>query len=123
MTIPSPDAPRVVADTAELAARVGDAGEIGAIWSIAEPERGLDANVIALPPGESIGSHRGPALDVLVHVIAGSGTLSTDDGDVPLSPGALVWLPRLTRRGFRAGDGGLRYLTVHQRKPRTPLLG
>lgn len=115
-TTSEPDAPRIIADTGELAAGVGHPSEIGAVWSIAEADRDLDANVIALPPGEGIESHRGPGLDVLIHVIAGSGTLSTERGDLPLGPGALVWLPRLTRRGFRAGGRGLRYLTVHQRK-------
>lgn len=116
------DAPRVIADAAALASRVGNPDEIGAVWSITEPERDLDANVIALPPGESIGSHRGPALDVLVHVVAGSGVVATAHGDIDLAPGLVVWLPRFSRRGFRAGDDGLRYLTVHQRKTPPPLL-
>lgn len=116
------DAPQVIANTRELAARVTDPDDVGAVWSIAETDRDLDANVIALPPGEGIGSHRGPALDVLIHVIAGSGTLTTDRGDIAIEPGQIVWLPRFSRRAFRAGDGGLRYLTVHRHKVPGPLL-
>jgi uncharacterized protein (DUF2249 family) len=33
-----------------------------------------------------------------------------------LRPGALIWLPRRSRRQFTAGPDGLRYLTVHQRR-------
>lgn len=114
---------RILADTTALASRVGAPDEAGAVWRIDEPDRDLDANVIALPPGDGIGSHRGPALDVLIHVIAGSGVIETADGDVALVPGAIVWLPKHSRRAFRAGDEGLRYLTVHRRKTPPPLLG
>lgn len=31
--------------------------------------------------------------------------------------GALVWLPRRSRREITAGADGLRYLSVHRRKP------
>ncbi|MGO9032085.1 hypothetical protein [Mycobacterium sp.] len=35
---------------------------------------------------------------------------------VDLEPGALVWLPRRSRRQFSAGPAELRYRTVHQRR-------
>ena len=108
--------PRILADTGALAAAVGDGGAQGAVWRLAEPTRHLDANVIAVPPRASIDPHVGPAEDVLWHVVAGSGTLVTDAGEVPLSPGAVVWLPRGSRRAVTAGAEGLRYLSVHRRK-------
>lgn len=108
------DVPRVLANSGEVAA--DDDRAIGAVWSIAEPERDLDANLIALPAGEGIGAHAGPDLDVLIHVVSGSGTLTTARGPVALSPGDVVWLPRRSRRQFDAGPDGLRYLTVHRRK-------
>src|SRR5690625_7888704 len=84
----------------------------GAIWSIDDPERDLDSNLVRLPADEEIASHLGAEVDVLVHVVSGHGTLSTDDGETPLRVGALVFLPRRSRRGFRArseerrvGDG------------------
>jgi quercetin dioxygenase-like cupin family protein len=110
------DAPRVLADAAALAARTGAADERGAVWRLAEPERHLDANVIALPPQGRIEQHAGPAEDVLWHVLAGRGTLETDTGAIELREGALVWLPRGSRRAVAAGDEGLRYLSVHRRK-------
>ena len=108
------DLPRVLATTRALA---HDVGASGAVWKLTMGERDLDANVIALAPGDTIGEHTGPDLDVILHVVSGSGTLVTEGGDVDLEPGDLVWLPRRTRRAFRAGDDGLVYFSVHQRKP------
>jgi hypothetical protein len=43
--------------------------------------------------------------------------LTTELGNrVDLEPGALVWLPRRSRRQFSAGPAELRYRTVHQRR-------
>ncbi|HEY8473154.1 MAG TPA: DUF2249 domain-containing protein [Natronosporangium sp.] len=108
--------PRILANTAELAAGAGEADVTGAVWKLQLGERDLDANVIALPPGESIAAHDGPDLDVLVHVLAGAGRLTTERGVLDLEPGALVWLPRRARRQIDAGPAGLRYLTVHRRR-------
>ncbi len=105
--------PRIVVDTTIAP----DPGAAGSVWQLSPPRRDLDANVIALPPGDEIATHRGPALDVLVHVLDGSGTLETEGGVIPLSPGALVWLPPHAQRRFVAGADGLRYLSVHRRKP------
>ncbi|HJB63895.1 MAG TPA: DUF2249 domain-containing protein [Candidatus Microbacterium pullistercoris] len=101
--------PRIVGDSAAE-------GNSGAVWNLGPRDRTLDANVISLPAGDGIAEHAGPDLDVLVHVVSGFGTLSTERGDVELVPGALVWLPKRSRRAFTAGSDGLRYLTVHQRK-------
>ena len=69
------------------------------------------------PRGGQIEMHRGPDLDVLVLVVAGSGTLVSRAGAVPLLPGHLAWLPRRSERSFVAGPDGIGYLTVHQRRP------
>ncbi|GEK79038.1 cupin domain-containing protein [Agrococcus baldri] len=108
--------PRVVADTAELGAHAAEPEERGAVWRLAEPTRHLDANVLAVPPRASVDAHVGPDEDVLWHVVAGSGTLETEAGALALSPGAIVWLPRGSRRALTAGDAGLRYLSVHRAK-------
>ena len=108
--------PRVLADAATLGAASGDA--TGAVWKLQMRERDLDSNIIALPPGATIGAHTGPDVDVLIYVLAGSGLLATelDAHTVALSGGSLIWLPRHSRRQFTAGPDGLRYLTVHQRR-------
>ena len=110
--------PRVVTSTTSLTPAVGDRRATGALWNLTGPDRGLDANVVQLPPGGRIEPHEGPALDVLWHVVAGTGTLLTaDDDEPPLAAGDVVHLPRGTVRGVAAGAEGIRYLTVHDRKP------
>lgn len=114
MTAEHEDLPRIVGDS-------GAAGELapgrgGSAWRLEPADRGLDANVIVLPPGDAIAEHEGPDLDVLIHVLAGSGALGTEGGEIPLAPGALVWLPPRSRRRVEAGAEGLRYFSVHRRK-------
>lgn len=106
----SADPPRVLCNAHELTAS-------GAAWKLDVPDRQLDANVIRLAAGGEIEMHRGPDLDVLVLVLAGSGTLVSRAGAVALLPGHLVWLPRRSDRSFVAGPDGISYLTVHQRRP------
>ena len=86
----------------------------GPVWSIAEPDRQLDTNLIRLPAGEEIPAHRGAEVDTLIHVTRGSGTLATDEGEHALRPGDVAFLRRRSVRGFHAGPDGLEYLTVHR---------
>jgi uncharacterized protein (DUF2249 family)/quercetin dioxygenase-like cupin family protein len=109
--------PVVLADTHHLAALTGEPDVTGAVWSLAARDRDLDANVIALRADELIDSHAGPDLDVMIHVLGGSGRLETEASTIDLRTGALIWLPRRSVRKFIAGSEGLRYLTVHKRRP------
>ena len=106
--------PRVLADTGALSTAAADA--TGVIWKLQMRERDLDSNVIALAPAATIEAHAGPDVDVLIHVLSGSGQLCTELGTLELRPGSLTWLPRRSRRQFTAGPDGLKYLTVHQRR-------
>lgn len=108
--------PRILCDTTALIAD-GDPDATGAVWKLPMQQRDLDSNVINLPPAGRIDAHAGPGLDVLLLVLAGSGRLETEHEPLDLRAGALVWLPRRSRRSFTAGAEGLTYLTVHQRKP------
>ena len=58
----------------------------------------------------------GAEVDTLVHVVRGEGVLTTEDGEEPLRAGDVALLPHRTVRGFRAGEDGLEYLTVHRRR-------
>ncbi|MGC3003677.1 AraC family ligand binding domain-containing protein [Streptomyces sp. G35A] len=107
--------PRILCDTAALAA-LGDA-PAGALWRLAESGRQLDANVVRIPPGRRVDTHREPDLDVLLLVLAGDGTLTAPDGTHPLTAGRLTWLPHGSTRSLAAGPEGLTYLTVHRRRP------
>ena len=92
-----------------------------AIWKLPMRERDLDSNVIALAPGTAIGAHDGPDVDVLIYVLAGSGSLAPNLGYRVARRGALLAAAPLPAR-FTAGRDGLRYLTVHQRRQALTLL-
>jgi uncharacterized protein (DUF2249 family) len=79
------------------------------------PRHELDWNVITLAPSGGIDNHTRDDVDVLIHVLSGSGRLTTEKGAIELAPGALMWLPRRLRRQFTAGPDGLRCLTVNQK--------
>jgi uncharacterized protein (DUF2249 family) len=106
--------PRVLCDTTTVREEHPDAS--GAVWKLQVGERDLDANIVHLPPSGGIGSHQGPDLDVLMTVLSGDGRIETEKGSVEVRSGSLVWLPRRSRRAILAGDHGLQYLTVHQRR-------
>jgi uncharacterized protein (DUF2249 family)/quercetin dioxygenase-like cupin family protein len=108
--------PRVLANTADLVSDADTPDAAGAVWKLQIKDRDLDSNVVALPPGGTIDAHAGPELDLLIHVLSGSGRLVSELETLDLGAGALLWLPRRSRRQFVAGPNGLRYLTVHQRR-------
>ncbi|MFJ6749344.1 hypothetical protein ACIQNI_14290 [Streptomyces sp. NPDC091266] len=87
------------------------------LWRLAEPGRGLDANLVRLPPDGGVDAHSDDVLDVLLVVLDGSGHLTTPEGRQDLVPGAVAWLPRTSSRSLRAGASGLVHLTVHRRRP------
>jgi uncharacterized protein (DUF2249 family) len=112
----SAELPRVVGNTTAMTSDVlPDAA--GAIWTLDVSQRHLDANIIYLQPHGRISAYSGPDLDVLMHVLAGAGRLTAETGSVTLRAGALLWLPRRSQRAITAGPTGLRYLTVHPRRP------
>lgn len=88
----------------------------GALWKLSSAERDLDANLVQLPPRGRVDGHHGAEVDVLLHVVGGSGTLTTEADVCELVPGAVLWLPKGSWRAFEAGDGGLQYLSVHRRR-------
>ncbi len=88
----------------------------GVVWKLEVQSRELDAEVTVLAPNEGTNMHVGPEVDAVVHVLSGSGQLITEQGTTELAPGALLWMPRRSRRQFLAAADGLRYLTVHQRR-------
>ncbi|MFF8957503.1 hypothetical protein [Streptomyces sp. NPDC014894] len=110
-----PSTAAVRAGTAEVDAAPADRG--GALWRLTAQGRQLDANLIRIPAGEEVAGHVEPDLDVLLCVVAGGGELEAGAGWERLEAGSVVWLPRGVRRGVRAGDAGLAYVTAHRRRP------
>ncbi|MQS16794.1 hypothetical protein F7Q99_32550 [Streptomyces kaniharaensis] len=101
----------------ETLVREAPADRSGALWRLAEAGRQLDANVIRLLPNAAVAEHVEPDLDVLIHVLGGSGRLETDSIPQDLAPGCTAWLPHGAQRSLSAGPTGLLYLTVHRRRP------
>ncbi|MBW5485665.1 hypothetical protein [Streptomyces bambusae] len=89
----------------------------GALWRLTGTRRDLDSNVIRLRPDAAVGEHAEQVLDVMLVVLAGSGTLHAEDGPHPLGRHAVAWLPKGSRRSLAAGPDGMTYLTVHTRRP------
>ncbi|MFB6819708.1 hypothetical protein ACFCV8_34790 [Streptomyces sp. NPDC056347] len=109
-------APRVLAVLDELI-HGATPEQRGAIWQLAEQGRELDANLVRLPPGAEVGTHREDVLDVLLVVLDGDGRLDAGDESLGLTPSTVLWLPKTSRRALTAGPDGLAYLTVHRRRP------
>ncbi|MFG3528817.1 cupin domain-containing protein [Streptomyces sp. NPDC047917] len=108
--------PRVLAVLDELL-RGATREDRGALWQLAERGRELDANLVRLPPGGSVGAHQEDVLDVLLVAVAGDGRIEAGDDSLELTPGTVAWLPRTSRRALAAGPDGVAYLTVHRRRP------
>jgi quercetin dioxygenase-like cupin family protein len=87
----------------------------GAVWSL--PHGGdLDANLVRLGPAEAIGEHVNGEVDVFVVVWDGSGELVSEEWSAALHAGVVVLVPRGVGRSIRAGESGLRYLSIHRRR-------
>jgi uncharacterized protein (DUF2249 family) len=109
--------PQVLGDTCALVAGTDADDPVGAVWRLEMSQRQLDANVVRLRPDEQIATHAEPRLDVLLLVLGGSGSMTTEVATEDVHPGMLIWLPRGSRRELHAGAEGLSYLTVHTRRP------
>ncbi|MGW5868569.1 cupin domain-containing protein [Streptomyces sp. NPDC055239] len=114
MSTPAPAAPVFVGP--EQTAAVGR-GRISVLWSLGDRTRDLDADVVRLAPGASIGEHAEDDFGVLLTVLTGTGELRTQDATWVLTPGALAWLPAGITRRVDAGEAGLVYTTAHRRHP------
>ncbi|HEU4363452.1 MAG TPA: DUF2249 domain-containing protein [Mycobacterium sp.] len=107
--------PWILTDT-ETTGRDVEPDPAGVVWKLEVQSRELDADVVSLAPGEDTGMHSGPEVNALIHVLSGSGQLATELDTIDLKSGALLWMPRRSRRQFIAGPDGLRFLTVHQKR-------
>lgn len=88
----------------------------GVVWKLDVQSREIDADVTSMSAGQDTGMHVGPEFDALIHVLSGGGRLTTELGTVELAAGALLWMPKRSRRQFVAGSDGLRYLTINQKR-------
>jgi quercetin dioxygenase-like cupin family protein len=100
------DSPVVDFDAAE--------GE-GPLWGTAGDD--LNVTMLSWYPGSVTPEHVNDERDVLVICLAGSGTVDLDDACYPVAEGQLLILPKGRPRRIEAGPHGLRYLSVHLRRP------
>ncbi|OEJ35426.1 hypothetical protein BGK67_02750 [Streptomyces subrutilus] len=91
-------------------------GQSGALWRLEGVDRQLDANLVRHLPGAGAAPHTEDEVDVMMVVVAGTGTLTLDGTQSQLAPGFLGLLPRGTSRALLAGPEGLLVLTVHRRR-------
>lgn len=88
----------------------------GVVWSATG--RDLNVNLAVWPPGAGVGSHVNDERDVLLVVLDGAGTVVIDGRAHALEPGSAAVVPAGSAREVRAGPAGVRYLSVHRRRPR-----
>jgi len=87
----------------------------GALWSL--PHGGdLDANLVRVLVGDSIGEHVNDEVDVLIVVWDGDGQIAVDEVTSPLRRGVVVSVPKGASRAIRSGSENLTYLSIHRRR-------
>jgi quercetin dioxygenase-like cupin family protein len=78
----------------------------------------LNATLLAWPPGGGTPEHTNAERDVLLVFLDGAGTVVVDDVRHQVAALQAVLVPKGATRRITAGAEGLRYLSVHLRRPR-----
>jgi mannose-6-phosphate isomerase-like protein (cupin superfamily) len=86
----------------------------GPLWGMASAD--LNATLLAWPAGHELAEHVNDELDVLLVVLDGHGRAIVDGEVHELAAGSALLVARGARRRIAAGEGGLRYLSVHRRR-------
>jgi quercetin dioxygenase-like cupin family protein len=76
----------------------------------------LNATLLAWPAGHELEEHANTQRDVLLVVLEGEGSVRIDGERHDLSRGCALLIPKGTTRTLRAGNEGIRYLSVHLRR-------
>jgi quercetin dioxygenase-like cupin family protein len=98
-----------------LANPVAHEGSSGPVWGTGSEE--LNATLLHWRAGEGPPEHVNAERDVLVVVLAGSVIVSTDEDERELAAGDAAIIAKGRRRKISAGREGVRYLSVHRRRP------
>ena len=85
------------------------------LWGIASED--LNVNLVSWPSGGGVDEHTNTARDVLVIVTSGQLAITIDDHRHALASQECIIIPKGSKRVLRAGNDGVRYLTVHWRRP------
>jgi quercetin dioxygenase-like cupin family protein len=103
---------RLVGDGVELELARGGHGPV---WGAASED--LNATLLAWEAGHVVAEHVNDERDVLVAVLTGSCTVSVDDDERLLEAGEVAIVEKGRRRAITSGPAGVRYLSVHRRRP------
>jgi quercetin dioxygenase-like cupin family protein len=87
----------------------------GPVWGTESEE--LNATLLDWHAGGGPAEHVNVERDVLVAVLAGSAIVRTDDDERELTAGETMIIAKGRRRKISAGRHGVRYLSVHRRRP------
>ena len=89
-------------------------GPDGPRWSQTSAQ--LNVNLIRLSAGAAIPRHRNAEVDVLLLVVAGTGSATVDACAHALHAGDLLIIPRGAERSLRSASDDFAYVTCHQRR-------
>ena len=87
----------------------------GPVWGDASDD--LNATLLEWSADSGPPEHVNDERDVLVFVVDGSAKHALEGEERQLVPGEAVIVPKSTRRRITAGRGGVRYLSVHIKRP------
>ena len=87
----------------------------GPVWGIDSED--LNATLLQWGPGRGPAEHVNEERDVLVVVVEGSAAVTLDGDERLLVPGEALIVGKGQRRAVVAGPGGVRYVSVHRRRP------
>jgi quercetin dioxygenase-like cupin family protein/hemerythrin superfamily protein len=87
----------------------------GPLWGTASDD--LNVTLLAWHPGSATPEHVNDERDVLVVCLAGSGTVQLCDTLHALAEGQMLIIEKGCPRRIEAGPRGLRYLSIHLRRP------
>ena len=87
----------------------------GPVWGTATDD--LNATVLVWPAGEGPSEHVNTERDVVLVVLEGSATVTIEGVTHEVPSGAALVIDKGRARSIAAGPNGVRYLTVHRRRP------
>jgi quercetin dioxygenase-like cupin family protein len=103
-------------NTVDLHEVIAAAGErSGVVWALRGSED-LNANLVRFASGWGVDEHTNAEVDVIFVGVFGSGVVTIDGDEHPLSAGTLIFVPKGSRRSTKSTSEDFAYLTVHRRR-------
>ena len=86
----------------------------GPVWGMASSD--LNATLLVWPAGHELVRHTNAERDVLLIVLEGGAVVIVDGNEHALAAGSALLIEKGKSRSLRAGEDGVRYLSVHIRR-------